>query len=75
MATRAAGRSEQGWITMDDVAVSCLGRGGTSVSTEGAVTLTADEDHFTTEVTPTAYEDDAVVVKRCWSRQAARRFG
>lgn len=45
------------------------------VAAECAVTLTADEDHFTTEVTLTAYEDDVVVVKRCWSHQAARRFG
>ena len=51
MATRAAGRSEQVRISMEDGA------------------------HFTTQVTLTAYEDDAVVVKRCWSRQAARRFG
>lgn len=52
-----------------------LSWGETSVSTECAVELTADEDHFTTEVTLTAYEGDAVVVKRCWSHQAARRFG
>ncbi|MEV4417562.1 CocE/NonD family hydrolase [Catellatospora sp. NPDC049609] len=47
----------------------------TRVSTECAVELTADEDHFTTEVTLTAYDGDAVVVKRCWNHQAARRFG
>ncbi|WP_144118722.1 CocE/NonD family hydrolase [Catellatospora sichuanensis] len=49
--------------------------GDTSVSTECAVELTADADHLTVAITLQAYDGAAVVVKRCWNHQAARRFG
>lgn len=49
--------------------------GETSVSTECAVELTADADHLTVAITLQAYDGDAVVVKRHWTHQAARRFG